>query len=41
MLSDSTIAFDKFVQRVPLRAEIVMATYYIAQYLIIDGLIEI
>ena len=34
MISDATIALDKFVQPVPYRNFIVMATYYLAQYLI-------
>ena len=35
MVSDATIAFDKFVEPVPHRNAIVMTTYYLAQYLIV------
>ena len=34
MVSDATIALDKFVEPVPNRDFLVMATYYLAQYLI-------
>lgn len=40
LLSDSMIALDKFVTDIPLGDILIMATYLIAQYLIVEGLLR-
>jgi uncharacterized membrane protein YhhN len=39
ILSDSLIALSKFVVNIPLSSLWIMATYVVAQYLIIQGLL--
>lgn len=39
MVSDAVIAINKFIRPVPYRDFVVMLTYYLAQYLIVDALI--
>ncbi|MGE5358816.1 MAG: lysoplasmalogenase [Bacteroidales bacterium] len=40
VVSDSVIAFDRFVAHVPHAAAVVMITYYFGQYWIVSGVIE-
>lgn len=40
MFSDSTLAFNKFVEPIPKARIIIMSTYIIAQYFIIEGFIK-
>ena len=40
VISDSLIAFDKFVSPLDYRELLVMSTYIVAQYLIVDSLID-
>lgn len=40
ILSDSFIAYNKFIQEIPLNTIWIMGTYVIAQYLIVIGILE-
>ncbi len=39
-LSDSLIAIDKFIQPLPYASVAIMVTYYLAQYMIVSGMIK-
>jgi uncharacterized membrane protein YhhN len=40
LISDSLIAINKFVIEIPMDSVLVMSTYILAQYLIVDGLLK-
>jgi hypothetical protein len=40
MISDSTIAINKFLQPIPQSGLLIMSTYMAAQWLIVEGLIR-
>ncbi len=39
MISDSLLAINKFLQPVPMASLCIMATYILAQYLIVEGVL--
>ena len=39
-LSDSLIAINKFVQPIPYEGVLIMGSYYLAQYMIVNGVIK-